>query len=79
MMVSFQWGKEEGVWVWVSWHWRESGEVWEAVSSRIVSARLKLPAITPQDGKRSPMYACNHRQCLCSNFSVTRQAEGVLH
>ena len=37
--------------------WRESGEVWKAVSSRIVSARLKLPAITPQDGKRSP---CMH-------------------
>ena len=37
--------------------WRESGEVWEAVSSRIVSAHHKLPAITPQDGNRSP---CMH-------------------
>ena len=37
--------------------WRESGEVWEAVNSRIVSARRKLPAITPQDGNR---YTCMH-------------------
>ena len=37
--------------------WRESGEVWEAVNSRIVSSHLKLPAIAPQDGKS---FQCMH-------------------
>ena len=41
----------------MSTSWKESGEVWEAVNSRIVSARLKLPAIAPQDGKR---FQCMH-------------------
>ena len=54
--------------------WKEAGGVWEAVSSRIVSARLKISvkkSIRSQKSRdQCPSFIPYCCECLCTNFQV---------
>ena len=43
-------------------NWTSSGGEWQAVNSRIVSARLKLGDKAAQRGRREPVHNC---ECIC--------------
>ncbi len=62
--------------------WREAGETWTAVSSRIVTPRMKIaredePRAGRQNGS-SPAYICTCGKCVCTNAPSISREGGVL-